>query len=267
MDALIDKQKVADSFSKAAMTYDSVAELQRDVGHTLMGYLPDSSPARIMDLGCGTGYFSPKLNQKYSTANLINLDLALGMLRFARQNRTLTNASWICADAESLPLSDASIDIVFSSLAIQWCENLPVLLKEIERVLAPGGRFVFATLGPDTLHELRTAWQSVDSFTHVNQFLSSEEHLSAVPGSLHLSEFKEEMRVLRYPQLKDLTDELKRLGAHNMNAGQKTGLTGREQIRRFKSAYEDQRLADGAIPATYQVFYGVLEKPVKGLNS
>jgi malonyl-CoA O-methyltransferase len=110
------------------------------------------------------------------------------------------------------------------------------------------------------LCELRTAWGQADRYTHVNQFLSSDEHLSALPDSLSVNLFEEELRVLRYSQLKGLTDELKRLGAHNMNAGQQIGLTGRERVKRFKAAYEAQRLSDGSIPATYQVFYGVFEK-------
>ena len=264
MDMLIDKQKVASSFSRAAVTYDSVAELQRDVGHALMQRLPKALRAGagpcVMDLGCGTGFFSPKLKQTYPTAQLFNVDLALGMLRYAREQRAVTGANWICADAEHLPFAKGSMHLIFSSLAIQWCEDFPALMQEIERVLAPGGQFVFATLGPNTLCELRTAWGQADRYTHVNQFLSSDEHLSALPDSLSVNVFEEELRVLRYPQLKGLTDELKRLGAHNMNAGQQIGLTGRERVKRFKAAYEAQRLSDGSIPATYQVFYGVFEK-------
>lgn len=263
MTMLIDKQKVANSFSRAAGTYDSVAELQRDIGNKLIDFLPKSVPQRVLDLGCGTGYFSSKLNSTYPGASLLNLDLALGMLRFAREHRSVEQAHWICGDAEALPLANDSIDVIFSSLAIQWCEDLPALFNEILRVLSPGGYFVFATLGPDTLKELRQAWQQADSFTHVNRFLSLEQHLSALPESLVVEEIQEEERVLRYRQLKELTDELKRLGAHNMNAGQQTGLTGRERVKRFKAAYEQQRLVDGAIPATYQVFYAVLHKPLE----
>lgn len=264
MDMLIDKQKVANSFSRAAMTYDSVAELQRDVGHALMAHLPKTlgtaSVQRVMDLGCGTGFFSPKLKQVYPEAELLNVDLAFGMLRYAREERAIPEANWVCADAEHLPFANNSMNLVFSSLAIQWCADFSALMKEIERVLAPGGQFVFATLGPSTLCELRRAWGEADSYTHVNQFLSSDEHLVVVPENLKVKVFDEELRVLRYPQLKGLTDELKRLGAHNMNAGQQVGLTGRERVRRFKAAYEAQRLADGSIPATYQVYYAVFEK-------
>ncbi|WP_299178254.1 malonyl-ACP O-methyltransferase BioC [uncultured Neptuniibacter sp.] len=260
MDKVIDKQRVADSFSKAAVTYDSVAELQRDIGEALITYLPSRSIEVMADLGCGTGYFTPRLKAEYAEAGLINMDLAFGMLSYARNQRWADDTHWICADAEVLPLRDSSIDLIFSSLAIQWCENLPKLFSEVERVLKPGGRFVVATLGPQTLHELRSAWQKADSYTHVNRFISREGILSALPQALRCQRFDEELRVLQYPRLKQLTDELKRLGAHNMNAGQQVGLTGRERISRFRDAYEAQRTTEGYLPATYQVFYAVFEK-------
>lgn len=263
MISVIDKQRVANSFSKAAVTYDGMAGLQRDVGNELLALMPDGAQERVVDLGCGTGYFTPKLKALYPQANLINLDLALGMLKFAKANRPAENASWVCADAEQLPLSHKCIDLIFSTLAIQWCENLPELFKEIERVLKPGGQFVFTTLGPDTLHELRTAWEEADSLVHVNQFLGEDVLRDSLPIGLDIKTWHEEHKVLKYTALKELTDELKGIGAHNMNSGQHEGLMGRQTLRRFKSAYESQRLNNGMLPATYQVFYVVIEKPLE----
>ena len=62
--SLPDKRQVAVSFSRAASSYDSVAELQRDVGHELIARLPVGlAPQRWLDLGSGTGYFSRVLGQ------------------------------------------------------------------------------------------------------------------------------------------------------------------------------------------------------------
>lgn len=260
---LIDKQRIANSFSNAAKTYDSLADLQREIGSKLLECLPVQRPDEVLDLGCGTGYFTPALRHKYPQAYLYNLDLALGMLRYARANRPADNAGWVCADAESLPLADKSIGLIYSSLAIQWCEDLTRLFSEIQRVLKPGGQFVFATLGPETLAELRTAWAAADAHIHVNQFVGQQELRNRICNGLVLDSFTEEFRILKYRELKGLTDELKGIGAHNMNSGQPAGLMGREKMRRFKAGYEKQRLADGMLPATYQVFYVVVEKPLE----
>jgi malonyl-CoA O-methyltransferase len=258
--ALLNKHCIADSFSRAAQTYDAAAELQRQIGHQLLESLPDTRPDRVLDLGSGTGYFTPLLRQRFASSQLVSLDLAQGMLAYARQHRPDSHAAWVCGDAEALPLASDSLDLIFSSLAIQWCERPDRLFAEIARVLRPGGRFVVATLGPDTLHELRDAWAQVDGDMHVNRFLAREPLLASVPVELQLRAFSTENRVLRYTQLRQLTSELKGIGAHNMNQGQPTGLTGKARVQGFRAAYEQHRDAQGLLPATYQVYYLHLQK-------
>lgn len=259
----LDKLRVAQSFSKAAETYDSVAQLQRDVGDRLFRqHLPasgtDTKGKVVVDLGCGTGCFTEQLQQRFSGSDILGLDIAEGMLRYARDHKAQA-ANWLCGDAESLPLADRSVDIMFSSLAIQWCENTEALFMEIKRVLKPGGRFYFTTLGPKTLFELKQAWQKVDGNVHVNRFFSEDLVKQGIhDAGLELVSWECQDRVLYYPQLKNLTHELKALGAHNVNQGKPTGLTGRSRLQHFRAAYESFRQSEG-LPATYEVYYGVLD--------
>ncbi|MCR8922397.1 malonyl-ACP O-methyltransferase BioC [Dasania sp. GY-MA-18] len=259
------KLSVAKSFAKAASTYDEVAGLQRDIGQQLLSYLPKTTGAeRVLDLGCGTGYFLPKLQQQLAPQQLVAFDLAEGMLQFARGHRDLESTIFLCGDAEAMPLADNSVDIIFSSLAIQWCEAPQDLFAEIFRVLKPGGRFVFATLGPDTLKELRSAWQQVDSYVHVNQFLAQAVVTQAIArAGFAVQHWQEQTVELQYSKLNQLTRELKALGAHNVNAGRPTGLTGKQRIKALLAAYEQYRNPQGMLPATYQVWYGVVAKPLE----
>tara|TARA_R110002167_G_scaffold29645_11_gene98896 strand:- start:404 stop:1213 length:810 start_codon:yes stop_codon:yes gene_type:complete len=253
-DEVINKKLVAGSFSRAAPSYDSVAGLQRQVGGKLLQLRPDDWRGQLLDLGSGTGYFSLPLAQLPGT-RVVALDLAQGMLDFARSARSHPNINYLCADAEQLPLAESCLDGVFSSLAIQWCQNLDQLFAELARTLRPGGRALIATLGPDTLNELRQAWAAVDQYQHVNQFLS-QQRLEYLLGSLFEIEVFEQQRiVLQFDQLKQLTDELKDLGAHNLNPGRQTSLSGRQRVKAFRCAYERLRDDQGKIPATYQVFY------------
>ncbi len=258
---LLDKADVAASFSRAAADYDSVASLQRDVGTRLLDELAglDVNPARILDLGCGTGHFQPHLAHRFPGAEYVGLDIAEGMVNYARDHCGQA-ARWVVGDAESLPLAAGSVDLVFSSLAIQWCYRPDLLFAELARVLRPGGVCLFTSLGPETLRELRAAWAAVDRHQHVNTFLPAEQLQSAagrIPGlalrlaSRHFS--------MRYDRAADLLRELKTLGAHNLNRGRPGGLTGRRALQRMFDAYEPWRQG-GLLPATYDVLFGVLAK-------
>lgn len=255
------KKDVAESFSRAAALYDSVAKLQRDVGTQLLTNLDRlrSSPATVLDLGCGTGYFYPDLKRRFPDTRYLGLDLAQGMVEYARDHAE-GSGSWLVGDAEALPLASNTIDLVFSSLAVQWCYRPEHLFAELARVLRPGGQCVFTSLGPDTLCELRAAWAAVDTHQHVNTFLPCAELASAVdrvPG-VQLALATRQFR-MEYLRVRDLLAELKTLGAHNMNADRPSGLTSRRALQGMLQAYETWR-DDGVLPATYDVIFGVLEK-------
>lgn len=260
-DNLPDKRQVAASFSRAAATYDSVAELQRAVGSELLSRLPPagSDPLRWLDLGSGTGHFSRQLAQRLPASEGIALDIAEGMLRHARPSGGADY--FVAGDAERLPLRDKRVGLIFSSLAVQWCSDFGAVLSEARRVLQPGGVFAFASLCVGTLYELRDSWQAVDGLVHVNRFrqLSDYQQLCAESG-LNVRSLEVLPHVLHYPDVRSLTHELKALGAHNINPGRPGGLTGRARIQALIAAYEHFRQPDG-LPATYQVVYAVLEKP------
>jgi malonyl-CoA O-methyltransferase len=240
---------------------DSVALLQRDVGTELLGELDRVSlePAHILDLGSGTGYFHPHLQQRFPGATYTGLDLAAGMVAYAREHHPAAN-HWLVADAEALPLAAGTVDLVFSSLALQWCYRPELLFAELGRVLRPGGRCVFTSLGPDTLRELRSAWAAVDEHQHVNRFLPAEELQQAadrVDGvSLRL---RARPYCMQYRQVRELLNELKTLGAHNVNRNRPAGLTGRRALQGMLRDYEAFR-QEGLLPASYEVYFGILEK-------
>ena len=257
----LDKVEVAASFSRAAAAYDSVAALQRDVGLSLLERCPAqlTVSGRVLDLGSGTGYFCPALCQRFPNAIYVGLDIAQGMIEHAR---TVSGSSclWLVGDAEQIPLASASVDFVFSSLALQWSDRPDLLLAELARVLKPGGRCLFTSLGPGTLRELRQAWAAVDQHQHVNTFLEAGQLLAAagvLPGVSLIIE--KQPFVMYYDSVAELLRELKTLGAHNMNDGRPAGLTSRRKLRAMFDGYEQFR-AQGRLPASYDVLVGTLEK-------
>lgn len=254
-----DKSLVAASFSRAASSYDAAAELQRQVGGQLLDSLPpDCAPARWVDLGCGTGHFARQLAARHPQAEGLALDIAEGMLRHAR---LLGGARhFVAGDAEALPLRTESCDLIFSSLALQWCADLGSVLREARRVLRPGGVLAFSSLLEGTLDELRQSWRQVDEGVHVNRFRRLEDYRSLCAASgLTLRTLEQRPMVLHFPDVFSLSRELKGLGAHNLNPGRPLGLTGRRRLRTLAQAYERFRQPQG-LPATYQVVLVVLEK-------
>lgn len=255
---LPDKRRVAESFSRAAGSYDAVAELQREVGGELLADLPNLAPARWLDLGCGTGHFTRALHTHFPLAEGLALDLAEGMLRHARPQGGARH--FVAGDAERLPLCEAGFDLIFSSLAVQWCADFVAVLAEARRVLRPGGVLAFSSLCVGSLQELRDSWQAVDGFVHVNRFRRFEDYqvLCAASG-LEVLTLERRAKVLHFPDLRALSRSLKDLGAHNLNPGRPGGLTGPARIRALVEAYERLRVGQG-LPLTYQVVHGVLRK-------
>ena len=258
------KRDVRRAFERAARTYDEAAVLQREVGARLLEHLDPMriEPRRVLDLGCGTGESLAALQRRYARAHVIGLDLAHAMLvraaaRAPWWRRTLgrPGASLVCADAESLPLAPASVDLVFSNLALQWCDPGRVF-AECARILAPQGLFLFSTFGPDTLAELRAAFASTGGGAHVNTFIDMHDLGDALVASGFADPVMEmEVLTLEYADVFAVARDLKALGAVNALPGRARGLSGRGRWARMTEAYERFR-RDGALPATFEVVYG-----------
>ncbi|MCP4126745.1 MAG: malonyl-[acyl-carrier protein] O-methyltransferase BioC, partial [Gammaproteobacteria bacterium] len=114
----------------------------------------------------------------------------------------------------------------------------------------------FTTFGPDTLKELRMAWSEADGGSHVSQFLDMHD----VGDALVSSQFAEpvidvDRMVLTYDQVDGLMQDLKVLGAHNVNRDRSRGLTGKNRMLAMRESYEQFR-CEGKLPASYEVIYG-----------
>jgi malonyl-CoA O-methyltransferase len=255
----LDRASVRASFDRASATYESAAGLQARVAQELLARLDDFGlgPRAVLDLGAGTGRTTRELKRRYPRATVIALDLAPGMLREARRHQLRWRRfERVCGDAQRLPLAAASVELVFSSLMLQWCEPLDEAFAEVRRVLKPGGFFAFSTFGPATLHELRGAWGEADGHNHVNQFIDMHDVGAALVRAGLAEPVLDLDRIeVDYPDARTLMRDLKRIGAHNVTAGRSRALTGRRRLARMERAYEAYR-REGSLPATYEVIYG-----------
>ena len=257
----LDRRAVARAFDRASASYDAAAALQERVRNELLERIAELkvSPLSILDLGAGTGHASRALKRRHPKALTVAADIAPGMLMRARaQSSWLRRFERVRADAYSLPFGDGSFDLVFSSLMLQWCDDLDTAFGEIARVLKPGGLLLFSTFGPGTLGELRDAWAASGAAgNHVNHFFDPHALGSALMHA-GLSEpvLDVDRIVMGYDDALTLMRELKAIGAHNVTAGRPRGLTGRKRLAAMTQAYEALR-RDGRLPATYEVIHAI----------
>ncbi|MBI3343562.1 MAG: malonyl-ACP O-methyltransferase BioC [Gammaproteobacteria bacterium] len=260
----LDKRLMRRAFERAAREYDKNAVLQHEVGRRMLERLDlmHIHPSVILDAGAGAGAPGKALAQRYNGATIISLDIARGMLleackRVSFLSKWFTRRqTFVCGDIESLPLLTGSVDMIFSNLSLQWCNDLDQALSEFYRVLRPGGLLMFSTFGPDTLKELRASWSKVDQYSHVNAFMDMHDIGDALVRARFANPVMDvERYTLTYPDLNTLMRDLKNIGAHNVMAGRPHGLTGKGRLHRLTTAYETYR-KDGVLPASYEVVYG-----------
>ena len=254
----INKIKIAESFGSASNSYDVSARLQRFSGKHLMPWLPKDNKLTVLDLGSGTGFFTDLLASTYS--KVIGLDLSKEMLKFAKNSRN-KNIIWLEADAHKIPLRNESVNIIYSNLALQWCEPLDNVIQEMIRVLKPGGAIVFTSLIDGTLHELKSSWRKVDDDQHVIDF-KTEAQLIDLFTSKNSKILKHNCQdiVLEYQNVIHLARELKGLGANHLANKKHKGLSGKDKWFAMTTHYKNYTKADGIYPATYRVFSGLVTK-------
>ncbi len=266
----IDKKQVRRAFSRAAAGYDASAVLQREVCSRMLEKLDyiKLRPAHLLDAGSGTGWGTRQLGERYPKAGIIALDISVGMLQVARGTSGWwkklfagKRESFLCADIEALPVATNKIGMVWSNLALQWCNDLPATFTELNRVIKTEGLLMFSTFGPDTLQELRIAFRGVDGYNHLNRFADMHDIGDMLVAAGFADPVMEmEKIILTYDDVKTVMQDLKRIGAHNATLGRAPGMLGRMKWSQIERNYETLR-RDGKLPATFEIIYGHAWKP------
>lgn len=152
---LIDKELVARRFCEASSTYDSASTVQRRIAANLMSIARKEpiDPSRTLEIGSGTGLLTRMILEEYSPRQLTLVDF--NPQRPADMD-TDNNVTVIDGDAELwiAGAPDAAFTFIASSSTMQWFNSPAKFLREVHRVLAPGGTALISTFGPATMREL-----------------------------------------------------------------------------------------------------------------
>lgn len=234
-------------FDRAASNFDSVDFVHAVTRDGLFARLEPLvlDAKKILDLGSATGAASQQLRQRYGRPHIVSLDISGSMLRQGlrkqswRSRVTGRRSSHVQANASRLPFQDSSFDMIFSNQLLPFVDEVTAVFAEANRVLREGGVFAFATLGPDSLLEIRRAWSTVDQRAHVNHFPDMHDiGDAAVRSGLRDPVLDVDRLTVRYQSYRKLFADLTSAGARNALRDRNKSLVGRDRFGQMVSALQ-----------------------------
>ncbi len=192
------KARIAAAFAAASASYDRHAEVQERAARLLLDRISLPSPCpRVLEIGCGTGGLTRRLHPRIG-GDWVITDLAPAMVESVRPR--VPGALFRVMDGERPDPDLDGFDLIVGNLAAQWFEDPPGAIRRLQGRLAPNGRLLMTSLGPDSFREWR------DLFAR----------FGLIPGTLTFPPLPgaERVRVTHpYPDAKSFLRSLKGLGA------------------------------------------------------
>lgn len=149
-------------FTVVAPRYDLITRLLsfgRDAAwkRAMIAALPDVAPTQALDLACGTGDLTAAVHRRFPAAQVTGIDLTPAMIERASA-RHGTTCTFRVGDMGNLDVPDATVDLVAGGYALRNAPDLDVALREVARVLKPGGHAAFLDFSkrPSRLHQVMT---------------------------------------------------------------------------------------------------------------
>ena len=213
-------------------------------------------PRWVVDLAMQCG-LEGRLFERFPDSRILSCGYLPRLPETGPAGRTLA----VAASPLALPLAAESADLVASNLGLCWFSDSGPVLREIRRVLRPGGLIAFTTLGPGTLSELRRSWESVDDRSHIIEFIDMHEIGDAMVKAGFADVVMDAERIsVTWPDVPALLHDLRGLGTGNPLPDRPPGLTTPRRLRALVDSYEG-RLPSGRVDATVELVHGHGWKP------
>lgn len=262
----VDSRALLRALARAAGTYDDSAILAHEVEARLLERLDlmQMDPGRILVSDARSGSGGRTLARRFPKAGKYLTDPSPPMLAEARRRRGWRSRQHFCAAwSRSLPFPSASFDLAWSNLGLQWANDLDAVLREAHRVVAPDGLLMFASLGPDTLAELRAALPAAfDRVPEMPVFVDMHD----VGDALSRAGFEgvvmeNEVITMTYPDLRTLLADARATASGALLTDRPRGLLTPQRLAALEAALPRER---GRIPARFEVVYGHAWRPASG---
>ncbi|MGP0688317.1 malonyl-ACP O-methyltransferase BioC [Priestia aryabhattai] len=262
---MINKQLLKKRFNNHAKTYDAYADVQKNMANQLIDQLSTNffnQEITILEIGCGTGYLTQLLCEKFPKAAITAVDLSSGMIDLAKKKVTKDRVSFICEDIEELRI-EKHYDLIISNATFQWFNSLHTTIKKLYKQLKPTGRLLFSTFGNRTFQELHSCYshakQKLGLFSNSSpgqSFFSLEElsqicEQALVPLREHPFKLAkmEKLEVQYFPTVQAFFTSIKKIGASNSN--EESYCQRPSFFRELINLYETDYRNENGIKVTY----------------
>ena len=244
-------------------------------------------PQRVLDAGCGEGDDLLGLQQAFPQAQLIGVDAAPQMLAAAaasgahsrsraqkligrflgRHPEGMHSAALACADFGQLPLPRASIDLLWSNLALHWHPQPHRVIAEWARVLRTDGLLMFSCFGPDTFVELRDALAACGFGERVLPFVDLHDYGDMlVNAGMATPVMDMEKLTITYASVDKLLADVRAFGGNPLDTRPR-GLDGAQRWQQLRRTIESARDPNGNFRLTIEVIYGHAFRPLPTTTS
>lgn len=179
-------------------TYSNAAFIEQEIATRLLAKFPDLniSPQRILDLGCATGQQTSQISKLFPAADVIGLDIAYDMVKFASNKN---KGTYVCTNAINTPFANQIFDVVFANCIFPYIPDINLLALELKRILKPNGVLLFTSYGPDSFAPIQV---------HSHNYIDMHDLGDILHNVQFYPVLEMEKLYFTYNSLNDLTDDL-----------------------------------------------------------
>lgn len=249
----MDKIVVKNNFSKSAATYDKYAVIQRSCAEMLLSLCPAMPPERVLEVGCGTGFYTALLEKKYHGSSITAVDISGAMIEVARGSFFGENVEFVEADAETADLG-GTFDLITSNASLHWFDDPGLAFGRFAGMLSVKGELLFSMYGSGTFAELNDVLSGrlgKRKWLYASGFMDKEKLDRSLSGSFSSIDIQEKFYEQECDSLLDFIKGMKLSGTNGKDAGNGFFM-GKELLKELEALYIRKY---GSIKVTHHVFF------------
>lgn len=263
---MLNKNTVTKHFSKAAKEYDEYANVQKEMAFFLKDILEKESAYEILEIGCGTGYLTKILADKFPDAHILATDISPDMIQSAKYKLSnYKNITYAILDGEKIP-TDKKYDLIISNAAFQWFSDYKQAFQHFFACLKSKGYLIYSTFGPKTFIELNQSFAHAYEKNHIKEKYTTGPAFSEMNALIEtsanagfISTYQEKIYTEYFSSPKEFLRSIKKIGANNSSQSDRI-LINKKVMADMLTYYENTFFKDNQIYTTYHAIYGKNQK-------